>query len=82
MTPADWERGDRHALAILFEARRAAPRWLVLVNAEAQPVDFTLPPGRLAAPAGERPRRTTARRRCRSTAPQAVPPGSLWVAKT
>ncbi|RZL63095.1 MAG: glycogen debranching enzyme GlgX [Variovorax sp.] len=44
MTSADWDQGS--ALAILFEAASpGSPAWLVLVNAGAAPVDFTLPTG-------------------------------------
>jgi len=44
MAPADWEREDRQALAVLFDD---APRtrWLLLVNAGAAPASFALPPG-------------------------------------
>jgi len=49
MTPPDWQRNDRAALALLFDAP-AAPaagaRWLVLLNAGPDPVTFALPPGR------------------------------------
>ncbi len=45
MTTADWERGDLHALAILFESPAPGAHWLVLVNAEAHEVTFKLPPG-------------------------------------
>ena len=80
MTAIDWERGGRHALAILFEATPAAASWLVLVNAEATEVDFRLPPGhwrcRLASDSkdGAPPASPLGQT-------QRVPPGSLWVAK-
>jgi len=80
MTPGDWERGDRHALAIVFEAIPPASNWLVLVNAEERDLGFTLPPGRwllqLASDTDD----------ALSGAPldgtQVLRPGSLWVAKT
>ncbi|AMM24974.1 glycogen debranching protein GlgX [Variovorax sp. PAMC 28711] len=44
MASSDWDRGT--ALAILFDAATPdAAAWLVLVNAGAAPVEFTLPPG-------------------------------------
>jgi len=48
MTPHDWHAGT--ALAILFDNNKSAGRedagaWLVLVNAGAETVSFTLPPG-------------------------------------
>jgi len=80
MTPGDWERGDRHALAIVFEAIPPAANWLVLVNAEERDLGFTLPPGRwllqLASDTDD----------ALSGAPldgtQVLRPGCLWVAKT
>ncbi|VTU32723.1 Glycogen debranching enzyme [Variovorax sp. SRS16] len=79
MTPADWERADRHALAIVFDAVAPAPGWLLLVNAEEHLVEFELPPGnwtrRLASDAdddGALPLQ----------GPQLLLPTSLWVART
>ncbi|MGO4395961.1 glycogen debranching protein GlgX [Variovorax sp. M-6] len=80
MTPIDWERGDRHALAILFEAATPAASWLVLVNAEEAEVDFRLPPGRwLGRLASEAKDGTPPASPLGET--QRLPPGSLWVAK-
>ncbi|HSV57629.1 MAG TPA: glycogen debranching protein GlgX [Variovorax sp.] len=79
MTPADWERADRHAIAILFDEPAAQARWLLLVNGEERPVRFRLPPGpwrrRLATDeagggADEQLDQPT------------VPPVSLWLAQT
>jgi len=79
LTPADWDDPGRHALAVLFDDAGAAPRWLLLVNAEAQPVRFALPAGRW-------------RRRLATEAPDdadgdielpdtlTLPAGSLWLA--
>ncbi|MDM0115525.1 glycogen debranching protein GlgX [Variovorax sp. J22R133] len=82
MTTEDWERGDRHAMAILFDAPAPATRWLVLVNAEDRALDFNLPPGqwtrRLASHVDETSESTGA-------APGTswrLPPASLWIAKT
>ncbi|MEJ8814946.1 glycogen debranching protein GlgX [Variovorax ureilyticus] len=79
MTPADWERRDRHALAILFAAPSPATNWLILVNAEAAEVAFHLDGGpwvrRLASDkdsAEAWPLGSTV----------TLEPGSLWVAKT
>jgi glycogen operon protein len=47
MTPAEWQQPGRATLAVLFEAATAGEHaWLLLVNAESAPVEFTLPPGR------------------------------------
>jgi glycogen operon protein len=80
MTHGDWERGERHALAIVFEAAAPAASWLVLVNAEDRAVEFSLPPGRWL-------RRLASD--CEDDAhalpmngAQRLPPASLWVAKT
>ncbi|MBO9515512.1 MAG: glycogen debranching protein GlgX [Variovorax sp.] len=77
MTLADWERRDRHALAILFEA--PASNWLLMLNAEAGEVAFQLPAGgwirQFASDertAGPLPLGATA----------TLAPGSLWVART
>ena len=79
MTTTDWERRDRHALAILFDAPEPASNWLVLVNAEAAEVTFHLDGGpwvrRLASDED-----TPASLPLGATATLA--PGSLWVAKT
>lgn len=85
MTAADWERGDRHALAIVFDAVPPAASWLVLVNAEEHPVEFSLPPGRWlhrlatdphdddnASVLGMGPTEGT----------RTLPPSSLWLANT
>ncbi len=81
MTTGDWERGDRHALAILFDAIAPAPSWLVLVNAEAQAVEFTLPPGRWIRQLSSDPQddETPA---LAVDAVQALAPASLWIART
>ncbi|MDM0014008.1 glycogen debranching protein GlgX [Variovorax sp. J22P168] len=82
MQARDWERGDRHALALLFDAQQPAAGWLLLVNAEAGEVEFRLPPGRWtcrlaseaadgAAPSSEPLGET-----------QRLPAGSLWLAKS
>jgi len=79
MTTADWERRDRHALAILFEAPAPASSWLVLVNAEAADVTFHLDGGSWVRQLASD-----------EDADDALPlrqsvtlgPGSLWVAKT
>jgi len=78
MTPADWERGDRHALAIAFDAPAPLACWLVLVNAEAGPVEFRLPPGRWL------PQLASESDDDAATASGTLvrPPVSLWVAKT
>ncbi len=44
--PANWERDDRGALMVLFDAPPTEVAWLVLVHAGTDAVDFTLPPGR------------------------------------
>ena len=80
MTGADWQRGDRPALAILFDAPAPDARWLVLVNAGATPVAFQLPPGRwqcrLASDAAD----DAAPVRDLADA-ERVQPGALWLAK-
>ncbi|RZI73038.1 MAG: glycogen debranching enzyme GlgX, partial [Variovorax sp.] len=77
----DWQRSDRQALAILFDAPSPAPCWLVLVNAGAEPKTFVLPAGEwtrvLASDelgsAGD----------TSSPLPKAtLPPSSVWVART
>ncbi|MGJ7511068.1 glycogen debranching protein GlgX [Variovorax sp. GT1P44] len=80
MTPDDWERGDRHALAILFEAVPQAANWLVMVNAEEREVEFRLPPGswrlRLTSDKDDLSSDRLLDER------QTLHAGSLWVAKT
>jgi len=82
MMPPDWQRNDRAALALLFDAP-AAPaagaRWLVLLNAGADPVPFALPPGqwecRLASDA-------SADQHTRPLAgTEILLPATLWLAK-
>ncbi|MBU2407890.1 MAG: glycogen debranching enzyme GlgX, partial [Gammaproteobacteria bacterium] len=48
LDPAEWQRADTHALALLFDIApsEGGDRWLLLVNADAHDVTFTLPPGR------------------------------------
>jgi glycogen operon protein len=79
MRQADWERGDSHALAIVFDAVAPAAKWLVLVNAEEHVVEFSLPPGnwlrRLASDSDDADALPL-------EGPQLLLPGSLWVAKT
>ncbi|MFZ3117496.1 MAG: hypothetical protein WA159_04175, partial [Variovorax sp.] len=77
MTPANWERDDRAALMVLFDAPPTEVAWLVLVHAGTDTVDFALPAGhwrlRLASDddgATERP----------MAAMERLPPGSLWLA--
>lgn len=80
MAPADWERADSHALAILFESAPPAAHWLVLVNAGEKAIEFELPPGcwlhRLASDTDDGPSDRLL------GGAQFVPAGSLWVAKT
>ena len=79
LSPSDWQRGDSRALAILFEAPAPAPGWLVLVNAQSEPVRFALPPGgwtrRLASDSADPAP-------CPLGDEATVPPSSLWIART
>ncbi len=81
MSGADWSRGDRHALAILFDAPPPASSWLLLVNADDAEIEFTLPPGRwlecLATEAASAPDGLVP-----VGEPRRMPPASLFVAKT
>ena len=77
MAPANWERDDRAALMVLFDAPPTEVAWLVLVHAGTEAVDFTLPPGRwtrrLASDDDGAPERPMA-------ATERLQPGSLWLA--
>ncbi|MEJ8851728.1 glycogen debranching protein GlgX [Variovorax rhizosphaerae] len=79
LTPQDWQRPDALALAILFESPEPNPQWLVVVNASAQAVDFTLPPGHWTLQlASDNPQDTP-----RPLAAGAnLPPSSIWIART
>ncbi|MDM0044850.1 glycogen debranching protein GlgX [Variovorax dokdonensis] len=80
MTGSDWDDAESHALAMLFDAPSREPRWLLLINAQAAPVRFALPPGvwRLRLASDAEP----------DSQPQSspladavdVPGGSLWLA--
>lgn len=81
MRSEDWQRGDRHALAILFEAPAPAPSWLLLLNAGGADVEFTLPPGRWTHRLASDPAVDAAA--AESFHPtRTLPRGSLWVART
>jgi len=77
MAPANWERDDRAALMVLFDAPPAEVAWLVLVHAGTEAVDFALPPGRwtrrLASDDDGAPERPMA-------ATERLQPGALWLA--
>jgi glycogen operon protein len=81
MTTADWERSDRPALTLLFDAPPDVPgavAWLVLIQAGDHAIDFTLPPGpwlrRLASDDDTAaPRRLAGR--------ETLAPASLWLAQ-
>ncbi|MGC9163023.1 MAG: glycogen debranching protein GlgX [Thiomonas sp.] len=89
MEPADWARDDHGALMVQLTAPAGttAQQVLILINAEAQEVAFTLRPGnwrlRLASdtgfvdPAADRAGSSRARR---LQAQHTLPPTSLWVA--
>jgi len=81
MTSADWERRDRSALMVLFDAPHdvaGAVAWLVLVQAGHAAVEFTLPPGpwrrRLASDDDTAPPR-------RLDARETLANASLWLAQ-
>jgi len=81
MRSEDWQADSRRALAILFEAPAPAERWLVLLNANTATVEFTLPPGRWTRRLASDP--AVDETPATPLAPtQALPTGSLWVAKT
>ena len=81
MGAEDWQRGNRQALAILFEAPAPEPSWLLLLNAGEADVEFTLPPGRWTLRLASDPDADEA-----DAAPleptRTLPPGSLRVART
>ena len=78
MTLADWERGDRPALMVLFDAPASEVAWLVLIQAGTEAVDFALPPGtwwrRLASEDDDRPHRLLRRE-------ETLSPATLWLAQ-
>jgi glycogen operon protein len=78
MTPTDWERGDRPALMVLFDAPASEVAWLVLIQAGTEAVDFAPPPGawlrRLASEDDGPPRRLLQRAETLSSA-------TLWLAQ-
>ena len=77
----DWQRSDRQALAILFDAPSPTPRWLVLVNAGAGPETFVLPAGEWTCVlASDDP--GSAGQASRPLHEATLPPSSLWVART
>jgi glycogen operon protein len=78
MAPADWNRGDRQALAVLFDAPADEVAWLVLIQAGTEAVDFALPPGRwLRRLASDDDGETSRPLRDAET----LRPGSLWLAQ-
>ncbi|MDM0027948.1 glycogen debranching protein GlgX [Variovorax saccharolyticus] len=81
MRTEDWQRGDRQALAILFESPAPEPSWLVLLNAGEADVEFTLPPGRWTQRLASDPAADPAHAAPLEAA-LTLPPSSLRVART
>ncbi|RZL86235.1 MAG: glycogen debranching enzyme GlgX, partial [Variovorax sp.] len=77
----DWQRRDRQAMAILFDAASTAPGWLVLVNAGSEPETFVLPAGAWTRVlATDEP--ASAGHTSGLLHEATLPPSSLWVART
>ena len=82
MAPADWQRSDRAALTLLFDApatSTSAARWLVLLNAGTEPLAFTLPPGRWECRLASDASADMQTRPIAGT--ETLAPATLWLAK-
>ncbi|MES2530963.1 MAG: glycogen debranching protein GlgX [Pseudomonadota bacterium] len=86
MASADWERRDRAALAMRFDApadadtHAPAASWLLLINAGAQAVAFDMPPGRWQRRLASDAVHEIAHERALSPR-ETLPPATLWLAK-